>query len=259
MKRILFMLVLFICISVMATNKSTSISVYAMEEDNYGKEVESRADEKADTAVDGLSGFAENEFNKVMDTSSNITSDAGRKLSVRILKAFYRFYEGIKSTAALMITVSIFIGIMILVICKKNKQHRRIGLFFFIIGFPLLIILIVYGVGILNGIYLKEVGVTFNSTPEYDNLVKNYGLYMPVTKDGLFVSFLNSIKWLHKEITKMSPIIIVIFEALGLIRVFLCKYDERKRNIGLYGYCIGIPVALLLVCFGERFLNAAFI
>ncbi len=258
MKRIVFMVIipLFILIIIM----NAGVYAYAADtDDNYGKEVESRADEKADTAVDNISGFTKNEYDKAVEGSSHISSDLGKRLTVRILKAFYRFYEAIKSMAGIMISVSVFIGILLIVLCKKNKQRRRLGLFFFIIGFPLLVLLIVYGIGILNGIYLREAGVVFETSREYSNLLSIYGQFMPVTKEGIFVSSLNSINRLHKGITLMSPIIILIFETLGLLRVRLCKFDKRRKDIGLYGYCIGIPLAILFVVVGAKCLNGAFV
>ena len=133
MKRIVFMVIipLFILIIIM----NAGVYAYAADtDDNYGKEVESRADEKADTAVDNISGFTKNEYDKAVEGSSHVSSDLGKRLTVRILKAFYRFYEAIKSMAGIMISVSVFIGILLIVLCKKNKQRRRLGLFFFIIA-----------------------------------------------------------------------------------------------------------------------------
>ena len=57
----------------------------------------------------------------------------------------------------------------------------------------------------------------------------------------------------------MTPVIILIFVSLGLLRVFFCKYDNRKRDVGLYGYCIGAPAALVLVSVGAEVIGRVFI
>lgn len=98
----------------------------------------------------------EKEYYALLDKySNNDTGDDDRGLGEILLYYFYRFYLVIKMYAAPISFTSIVIGSFIAYFCRSNKQMRRFGIFGLIVGIPLLMIFIVYGVGILNGIYLN--------------------------------------------------------------------------------------------------------
>lgn len=175
-----------------------------------------------------------------------------------MLRSVYQIYIMLKATAKYIITVSIFIGVLLMVICRKNKRRRRTGLYFFITAVPVFIFVLVYGIGILNGIYLDIAGETYATTPMYDAMVSRYAGYSPAG-GSWFVTALNAFHIAYGGILAMTPVIILIFVSLGLLRVFFCKYDNRKRDVGLYGYCIGAPAALVLVSVGAEVIGRVFI
>lgn len=76
-----------------------------------------------------------------------------RKLSERLLDDFYRVYAGIKSWAPVIAISSIGAGLLILIFSRYNKGMRRFGLYGLVMGVPLVLLVIVYGVGFLNGIF----------------------------------------------------------------------------------------------------------
>lgn len=226
--------------------------------EDYGEKVQQEADDKADRAVNSVGAFAETEVEKAKGASGQVTLSNGYKTSVRLLKSFYRVYEGIKSMAGIIISVSVFIGILIFVLSRKNKQWRRLGLYMFVIAIPLLVLLVVYGVGTLNGIYLYEAGNRFEVTEEYTSLVTLYQAYLVDMSSGVFRGIMNGFYNAYAGIRAMSSLFLVMFEIQGIIRVVLCKYDKKERDIGLYGFCIGIPLALIFVGVGTKLLNHVF-
>lgn len=239
------------------------IPVAVMAEENSSKsseELEQKANDNAETAADNMDDFSNNAMNKVVSGAKKgiAANSSGRAVAANVLRTFYKTYLAIKQTAAVIITVSIFIGTLIFVICRKNKKRRRFGLYGFIIAVPLIILAIVYGIGILNGIYLSTAGVTCDTTPMYDSVVSRYQAFT-ATGGSWFVRLMDSFFITYKGIKSMVPVLILIFVTMGLFRIYLCKYDRNKRDVGLYGYCIGMPVALILVSIGVEVISKVFI
>lgn len=264
MKRNIMFPFLLIFIAVVLVFMGSDRNVYAEGEEqngNYGEQLEKEADENVDHAIGDISNFTENTVNLITDdeNGTELSLNRGRQISIKLLKLFYRSYIVIKAMAGVLITVSIFLGVLIYVLCRKNKKRRRLAIYGFCIGFPLLILAIVYGVGILNGIYLTTAGEVYPTTEHYDMLKSSYQVFAVEKGSSWFVTFLNGFDRAYDGIKVMAPAILLMFEAQGLLRVFLCKYEKRKKDIGLYGYCIGIPLALLLVVIGAKFLGGAFI
>ena len=98
----------------------------------------------------------EKEYYALLDKySDNDTETSDRGFIETILYHFYRIYLQIKMYAAPITFVSIIIGSLIAIFCRSNKAMRRFGIFGLIIGVPVIMILMVYGVGILNSIFLN--------------------------------------------------------------------------------------------------------
>ena len=49
---------------------------------------------------------------------------------------------------------SIGVGILICIVARHTKSIRKVGVYGFIIGIPIFLLLFVYGIGILNDIFL---------------------------------------------------------------------------------------------------------
>ena len=56
-----------------------------------------------------------------------------------------------KMYAPIVIVVSILIGIFLVYIFKKDKPIQKVGIFLFIIGIPVIVIVVVYGTCYLYG------------------------------------------------------------------------------------------------------------
>lgn len=236
------------------------VAVMAGENSSKSEELEQKTNDNAETAADNMDNFSNNAMNNVVNGAKKefAANSSGRAVAANVLRTFYKTYLAVKQTAAVIITVSIFIGTLIFVICRKNKKRRRFGLYGFVIAVPLIILAIVYGIGILNGIYLSTAGVASNTTPMYDSIVSRYQAFT-ATGGSWFVRLMDSFFITYKGIKSMVPVLILIFVTMGLFRIYLCKYDRNKRDVGLYGYCIGMPVALILVSIGVEVISKVFI
>lgn len=256
--------ILYIILSILITFAWVALPVciiVAQEQESsqsYEEELEQRANSQADNAAGDVGNFSQNSIDKIRSGTASINSGTGRRVATSMLRSVYQIYTMLKATAKYIITVSIFIGVLLMVICRKNKRRRRTGLYFFITAVPVFIFVLVYGIGILNGIYLDIAGETYATTPMYDAMVSRYAGYSPAG-GSWFVTALNAFHIAYGGILAMTPVIILIFVSLGLLRVFFCKYDNRKRDVGLYGYCIGAPAALVLVSVGAEVIGRVFI
>lgn len=256
--------ILYIILSILITFAWVALPVsiiVAQEQESsqsYEEELEQKANSQADNAAGDVGNFSQNSIDKIRSGTASINSGTGRRVATSMLRSVYQIYIMLKATAKYIITVSIFIGVLLMVICRKNKRRRRTGLYFFIIAIPVFVFALVYGIGILNGIYLDMAGETYATTPRYDAMVNRYAGYSPAG-GSWFVTALNAFHIAYGGILAMTPVIILIFVSLGLLRVFFCKYDSKKRDVGLYGYCIGAPAALVLVSVGAEIIGRVFI
>lgn len=118
------------------------------------------AEERAEKSVEDSGSRTEEIYNNAMDRFLNeeVVRPEGDNFADRLLniflRAYLRFYHVMSSVAPLICICSIIIGGLMMFFAKKNKRIRRMGLFTFIIGVPLLMIFGVFGLGILNGIFL---------------------------------------------------------------------------------------------------------
>lgn len=106
----------------------------------------------AEEIYDEYSSKIDSEYYSLFDDVENAGKD-DRELSERLLDGYYQFYAGIKSWAPVIAISSIGAGLLILIFSRYNKGLRRFGLYGLVIGVPLVLLVIVYGVGFLNGIF----------------------------------------------------------------------------------------------------------
>lgn len=76
------------------------------------------------------------------------------RMTRMILRMFYNRYGSLRTMAPLVSVMSIVLGGIIFVFSKKNKPRKRFALYGLIIGIPILMIVLVYGIGIANQIFL---------------------------------------------------------------------------------------------------------
>ncbi len=96
---------------------------------------------------------ARDEYGKIMDAYSD-TEISDKTVSEQALSWYYYYYGQIRSWAGPIVVVSVSFGTLLLIFSKGNKRRRQWGLYGLIIGVPLLMVFLVYGVGILNGMFI---------------------------------------------------------------------------------------------------------
>lgn len=238
------------------------LPVYAAEDtlgdSNYGEQIQQDADGKADNTAGKAQSYANNTIEKIRSRSSGIDASTGNKVLISILRTFYRVYCGVKAVGGYIFMVSELIGILMYVLSRKNKKTRRLGVYGFMLAIPLLLFAFIYGVGTLNGLYLHEAGQTVEFSESYISVYENYQMFKGTGNESVFVLIMNGLYNTYLGIVQMTPVLIMIFVAQGLIRVFFCKYDPAKRNLGLYGYCIAIPIMLVIAIVGVGFIGSIF-
>lgn len=94
-------------------------------------------------------------YDNAMEKYSKV-DDSGEKRDTLeiILSSFYSAYVSIRLSAVWIIVFSVIIGTIGALLSKQNKGARRFFVFSGIIAVPALMIFIVFGVGILNNLFL---------------------------------------------------------------------------------------------------------
>lgn len=222
--------------------------------DDIGNLKEQEAQERADESYDEIEKKISNNQGLLKNTKVNNTIS---NILKKILSGFYKIYIFIKSAAGLLLLISEVIGVFFIVFMRNNKKIRKFGSILFCILIPLLLTLIIYGVGTLNGLILNvNKSKEINMIPEYTNLINMY--HIDGGGNGISSSALNLVYTIYDKLTNFAWMLIFIFETLGVYKFIFNKYYKRSRRIGLYGYCIAIPFILLLLIFGAGPLNAIF-
>ncbi len=230
-------------------------------EADIGSQQEEEAEQKADEAYDSL----EKSASKGIDTTKNrlgkmsVSSDIGSKAVRGILQVFYKIYQAVKSVAGILILVSEVIGTSIYVLFKKDKKIKRLGLFGFCVIFPLIIVAVVYGIGILNGLFLNVKDPSeLEYTQQYMELINCYGINKPAG-GTILANGLNGVHKVYQGMRHVAWLLIIAFESVGILKAVFGKYKKSKRRTGILGYCIAIPAVLLLLIFGAEPINRIFL
>lgn len=112
---------------------------------------------REDTFYEAFDNKTETVYYDAMDrilNSSNGEADDDITISEYLLKNAYRGYSTIRSMAPILCLSSIGIGILICIVARHTKSIRKVGIYGFIIGIPLFLLLFVYGIGILSDMFL---------------------------------------------------------------------------------------------------------
>lgn len=111
--------------------------------------------ERAQQASDIITENRNNEFEEYKESvNSGENETADKDWVVVLLSWFYRYYEIIRMLAAPVSIMLMIAGIMIMIFARGNPKARQRALYGMIIGPSVLGVVIVYGIGYLNGIYL---------------------------------------------------------------------------------------------------------
>ena len=99
----------------------------------------------------------EDAYERFMDPDGGIKlegEDIFDKIGRIMLGGYHKGFLGFRKIGVYVITCSLIIGILMMSFARKNKKVQHTGLFVFIIGIPAAIIVLVFGIGIFNGILL---------------------------------------------------------------------------------------------------------
>lgn len=96
-------------------------------------------------------------YNRVLNQSrqelENISEKATESASMTIGEILYNFAQNTKQIAPMVIAGSIALGILLLLIVRKERSWRKKITGFFIIGIPILMFFLSYGLAILVTVY----------------------------------------------------------------------------------------------------------
>lgn len=71
-----------------------------------------------------------------------------------VLRSFYSTYSKIRMVAPIIIIVSVVFGVVGMLFSRYNKGARRFFLLTFVVTVPILLVFIVFGIGVLNSMFL---------------------------------------------------------------------------------------------------------
>lgn len=122
--------------------------------------VQSDSGQKADVVADQYIDRANQIYDQAMEEAmSGFYSEAKEndkegnlfeRLTRGFVRMFYNRYGSLKSMAPGIAVVSVFLGGIIFICSKKNKPRRQFALYGLIIGVPILMLVLVYGIGIFS-------------------------------------------------------------------------------------------------------------
>lgn len=156
-RRVAAVLVVFLMCLIMVTGCGASNVPVNTSEDTFYNREEGGAQERAEGTNDKLDGIYNDAMDRLMADEEGPRAegkDIIERLTNSIFGGFYRAYLSFKTMAPFICVVSFAAGLVLFLFSTKNKRLRRLGLFGFMIGIPVVVLVIVYGVGILNGIFL---------------------------------------------------------------------------------------------------------
>ena len=112
---------------------------------------------------DDIKERSEKAFDKAMESLTNGSDsggdipldEKGGKILAWIWDKFDTFYVVIKGIFPLAFFGSIGIGILLLIIVRKNKAFQIFIIWILIIGIPILLVLVVFGIPQLKPIFMK--------------------------------------------------------------------------------------------------------
>lgn len=81
-------------------------------------------------------------------------SDVFDRINRKFLSGYHRTYRVFRSISPVIIVCSVAIGILMMVLARRNKKVKRTGLMVFVIGIPAAVIIAVFGIGVMNGVLL---------------------------------------------------------------------------------------------------------
>lgn len=126
-------------------------------DDSFYQRTEGEGDEEIQQYNDRMGQIYEDAFDRLTDPNDYEEmegKDIGDKLTRKVLGGYQRAYRVFRSLSPVIIICSVAAGVLTMVLATHNKKIKRFGLFGLIIAIPAVVLLIVFGIGIFNGIML---------------------------------------------------------------------------------------------------------
>lgn len=149
------LLLIFLC--ALSLNGCGDNTVQNTAEDSFyerSEMTESELGENYQSKMDKIYNDAYERFTDPDSVEEMEGTDIFDKITRNFLSGYHRAYRLFRSMSPVIIVCSISAGILMMKLAKKNKKIRHNGLYIFIIGIPIAVIVIVFGLGIFNGVLL---------------------------------------------------------------------------------------------------------
>lgn len=148
-------ILLLLCLLVLMTLtgcKSNAVKLVVGGDSNVNQEETKTATEKLEKKSDDTFDEAMEKFG-ADGTQKDIGSDT--PIDEQIVSFFLKLYHALKEASPYIAVVSFVIGFLIFLFARGNKKIRKFGLFGLMIGMPLVMIVINYGIGYTKDMFMK--------------------------------------------------------------------------------------------------------
>ena len=113
-----------------------------------------RAEENADEVGEEFLEKKEQEFQTILDSVLDGTEESDKSLPEQLLLWFYQYYTVIRMWAAPICFVLMILGVIIYKVAQDSKSVQKFALYGLTFGSFILYVLLVFGIGWLNDIFL---------------------------------------------------------------------------------------------------------
>jgi hypothetical protein len=135
------------------TNKKTDEYMEKVEEEL--EDNEKITDENAENFSNEFDDTTETIYYNAIDKYSTTSDDDGENSIFKsLLKESYSTYNKIRLASPWIMIVSIVLGVIGALFTRHNKGAKKFFIVTFIVAIPVLLLIIVFGIGILNGLFL---------------------------------------------------------------------------------------------------------
>lgn len=131
---------------------------YMDEIDNMLNKNENITDEKADEFSEKFKNKTDSVYYNAIERfqEHTINRNENDPPVKAFLRGFYTTYNNIRLISPVIVIISIVFGVIGMLFSRYNKGARRFFLVAFVIVIPLLIVIFIFGVGILNSMFLYD-------------------------------------------------------------------------------------------------------
>ena len=126
--------------------------------DSFYERADQGTEESGERYSENMDKIYGDTLDRLMDTDEEVEQWEGKdifdKTTRKVLTGWQRAYHTFRTLSPMICVISICLGILMYRFFKTDKGIRKVGLFTFVTAIPLVVIVIVFGVGIMNGMLL---------------------------------------------------------------------------------------------------------